>query len=113
LTCCATKPDGDKLTRTAMCAACIGHKRECKVSHRFVGLHIDGEPCPLNRHPTATGIVRWMGVDWIGVPFPIRAYLYLRRGDGCSIEWCNRFEGCGCIDVIKAAWSRLATFLVT
>lgn len=48
----------------------------------------------------AGGIVRWAGVDWYGVPYPLRLLLW-KRG---KITHPSRLPGCGCIRSVKDAW---------
>jgi len=90
-------------TRAAMCATCPERRADnslgtCEISGRAVVLHLNGEPCGLGRHPDAGGRVKWLGVLWRGVPFPLRLALQVRWPR--RNPW--RLPGCGCLDRLKA-----------
>lgn len=70
----------------------------CTVSGRLVRDHVQtcAPSCPLERHPDHSGIVRWLGVRWLGVPAPIRwaMFWWLKgplAGCGCSVFWKSRW----------------------
>ena len=56
--------------------------------------------------PEPSGIVRWCGVRWIGVPFPLRLAA-IARAMIHAREWLpvrkamRKFAGCGCIERLK------------
>lgn len=64
--------------------------------------------------PDADGRIVWMGVKWIGVPFPLRIWFVLRavwklRGmraidSGGALD---AFAGCGCIEGLKRLSERM------
>jgi hypothetical protein len=102
-------------TNAAMCAACpaLGRKmwgpgREhwvtqavCTVDGRAFDLRGQRAaewPCPKGWHADERGMVRWLGIRWRGVPYPLR--VRLRR-------WGVEFKRgplpeCGCMDRVKA-----------
>jgi hypothetical protein len=93
----------DERARAAMCHICEHARRdpfrpweigavECRISGEPTLWHIrTPQPtCPKGRHAP---LVRWLGVVWYGVPYPIR--LALRR------RLKGMLPGCGCIKVIK------------
>lgn len=90
-----------------MCAACAGLRTPaCPRTGASVILHVKGKACPRGWHPDKDGIVRWLGVRWYGVPFPIRAYLYARLGQGSPEEYIGAFAGCGCVVALKDWYER-------
>ena len=91
-------------TRRAMCVVCEAGRPVCKRSGAGVQLHIEGQPCPRGWHPDKRGRVRWAGVAWSGVPFPLRLWLWLRLDDRDHDEFVASFAGCGCVRSLKAAW---------
>lgn len=65
------------------------------------------------------GVVRWIGVDWYGVPFPLRLIAVwamhgnLRRRGLASRgrrAMLRLFAGCGCVKRLKDAWTALWAF---
>lgn len=73
-----------------------GSAVECKhAGLQVLHIAVGGVPCPLGRFDQA-GVVRWMGVEWVGVPEPLRWVLtwQLKRVP-------RNLEGCGCIKAIK------------
>ena len=53
--------------------------------------------CPLSRFDT-TNQIRWAGVQWIGVPEPIRWRLTWQLG-----RVPRNLSGCGCIKAVKGS----------
>lgn len=55
--------------------------------------------------PNADGLVRWAGILWRGLPFPLRVWFILRaaaRGHQVdAVASLEAFTGCGCIDRLK------------
>ena len=100
-------------TRRGMCVACNGNRLRCPRSGAMVHLHIQGQPCPRGWHPDKRGRVRWLGLLWSGVPYPMRHYLAWRVGPvkriarGGWLGFVRSFAGCGCIRPAKAAWLKL------
>jgi len=45
--------------------------------------------------------VRWLGLTWVGIPWPVRAILPDHGVNGSVLE------GCGCIAGLKLRWIRL------
>lgn len=59
--------------------------------------------------PDSRGVIRWLGVEWIGVPAPIRwacRHPDLRDVLGLP-EPSGPFWGCGCIRRLKNATLRM------
>jgi len=59
----------------------------------------------------AATVYRFMGVDWIGLPAPIRvaawlAYAYMGWTRDGPDEFYRRFPGCGCVLILKQTWIR-------
>ncbi len=61
--------------------------------------------CPIGLDPDDEGVVRWLGLRWIGVPMP-RRWLLKR-----PLRWwwgtapvTQGIEGCGCILALKIMW---------
>jgi len=96
-------------TKYAICRQCKHYDDgQCKHGEPFpVRLTYDGHPCPLGVHPDPDGIVRWFGLRWYGVPYPVRlAMVY----DG-QIKRAKDLPGCGCIVALKQLterWKRRA-----
>lgn len=99
--------------RAAMCSVCPEAVRDgpwftregsplaCGLSGKPIKLHVEScrPSCPAGHHPGASGMVHWVGLDWFGVPYPVR--LWLRR------KLTAPLPGCGCIARLKIAWERL------
>jgi len=89
----------DVMTADAMCAACrYAGPVICSVSGKPARGHSARQDCPKGRHPKS-GVVRWLGVWWYGVPYPIRRYL---KAIG-KVKDYRKLPGCGCIKAIKDA----------
>ena len=101
-------PRDEQRARALLCAVCVRAKHdwrhpirvgpvECRISGKPVWLHVvDPKPsCPRRRHGT---VVQWWGVEWIGVPKPVRIVM----------AWWLRgpLPGCGCIRRWREAWDR-------
>lgn len=56
--------------------------------------------------PNARGLVRWLGMNWRGLPMPLRVWFLIRvayRGHAFDFaDGLEQFAGCGCIDRLKA-----------
>lgn len=85
-------------TRAGMCQTCPRARYTARGS--AVLCLVDGKPvvsrchaggCPIGRHPDERGRVRWMGLLWRGVPWPVRLKLPAHI----------RLPGCGCVDSLK------------
>ena len=99
---CPTCADAAALatTRAAMCASCVGSSSRC-IDGEPVLLHVRGMACPRGVHPApATGIVRWRGAAWYGVPCPVRIGLAWRGFE------TDALPGCACMVRLKAIWTR-------
>ena len=105
--CRETVPQIDRVAdRAAMCQTCRHARRAsngsaiaCTITSRDIGsIVVDRASCPIARHPDDDGIVRWMGLRWMGVPEPLRWRLVwmLRREP-------RGLRGCGCVAAIKAS----------
>lgn len=62
------------------------------------------------------GVVRWLGINWYGVPFPLRVLMVVRmranlRRRGIAARSARAmlglYAGCGCIVILKDAWTKL------
>jgi hypothetical protein len=62
--------------------------------------------CPLGRWPDAQGQVHWRGMEWYGVPFPIRLRVALAKAWAVFRETfgADYLPGCGCIKLLKDGW---------
>lgn len=103
--CCESRPYEPLriiYARAAMCETCPAGRRGprggvalCTITGRDIAQHVDGSAaCPKRRFPDANGLIRWLGIRWIGVPRPLRWLLSwrgLRRAH----------YGCGCIFFIR------------
>lgn len=69
----------------------------CSYSGRMVVLHVRGTPCPRGRWDVR-GRVRWVGMWWVGLPWPQRVWRAMAQRDG---RWMGT-PGCGCI-----VWARV------
>ena len=94
-------------SRAAMCQTCPKAKHNAKGS--AVTCTIGGKSvaeiafdaayeCPTGRMHTTT--TRWLGVEWIGVPEPLRWVLTWQLG-----RLPRGLEGCGCVKVVKESWA--------
>lgn len=121
----------------AMCAVCVHRdgrvtdaRALCTIDGRHIEIHAYeaavgrrlGVPhdspdagrwgCPLGRHPDARGIVRLNGVEWYGLPWPVRVILrvgIVRRSLGLPPLTGREqpHDGCGCVRALKVIWMRL------
>ncbi len=74
-----------------------------------------GFACPIGKGPDEAGIVRWMGIRWRGVPWPVAAML----ADDVMCGWFGHarpalrsdMPGCGCVEVLKRWTERAAARL--
>lgn len=98
---CAPPPTSSASTRAAMCQTCPhavkvnGSAVQCTVSGMaVVTIAMTTVPCPVHRFDDAK--VRWAGVEWLGVPEPLRWLLtwQLKREP-------RNLDGCGCIKAVK------------
>lgn len=105
--CDCDRSDGT-VTAAAMCALCRHggpHAERCRVDEAAVIVRINSRSCPLGRHPDNDGLVRWAGLRWRGVPYPLRrrAARFTRTG---------RLPGCGCLDapkrIVENLWRKVA-----
>jgi hypothetical protein len=105
-------PDGDTRARAAACELCREAIRgqgatlrrtavECGVSGLPVLLHATIEGCPKDRYADARGVVRWFGIEWYGVPYPQRVWLWALH---TKHPKPSSFPGCGCLKWAKDAW---------
>lgn len=95
-------------SRAAMCQTCPSAKHNAKGS--AVTCTISGKSvaeiafdtayqCPINRMNIDSS-TRWLGVDWIGVPEPLRWVLTWQLGRSP-----RGLEGCGCVKAVKESWA--------
>jgi hypothetical protein len=102
---CATCPHairGQGLTVEGAAIACGAVDPPTDIVHHILG----DEPCPDRRHPDGDGALEWAGLEWYGVPFPIR--VWLKRTHPKHPEG---FAGCGCIRPLKDIYSAMKAAL--
>jgi len=88
-----------------MCSACSKRAgTRCGVTGLETQHHRQSMHCPQRRFPDGSGRVRWMGVLWSGVPYPVRLWLVLLA----KVERPEDFAGCGCLVAAKGLIARLA-----
>ncbi len=101
MTCGCTTPPTSASTRAAMCQTCPhavkerGSAIQCTVNGSAVmTIAMTTDPCPAGRFDGTR--VRWAGVEWLGVPEPLRWLLtwQLKREP-------RNLDGCGCIKAVK------------
>lgn len=68
--------------------------RETQLTNAMMTFALHGD-VPVRDYADDKLIVRWLGIQWIGVPMPLRWWLWLR--------WENlpKMPGCGCIRWLK------------
>lgn len=89
-----------------MCQTCRHAKRSatgsavaCTINGReVIALAHEPESCPTARHPDGEGRVRWFGLEWHGVPEPLRWRLVWALG-----REPRGLVGCGCVTSLKAS----------
>jgi hypothetical protein len=106
--CRCRTPQAADLTasRAAMCQTCRHAKRSatgsavaCTINGReVIALAHEPESCPAARHPDGEGRVRWIGLEWLGVPEPLRWRLVWALG-----REPRGLVGCGCVAALKAS----------
>lgn len=93
-------------TRAAMCELCpaaVGSGEAARCREMVPGAMLAGtvrDPgavCPRGRWPDGRGLVRWLRVLWIGVPWPVRVWLHARG----RISHPDALPGCGCLYALK------------
>ena len=103
--------------RANVCAVMCDHCREAVVTRdgwahgcRITGMTVSAacrrySHCPRERLPDADGIVRWLGIRWYGVPYPLRVWRWQTRFNDVEFrEYMARIPQCGCIVVLKDWW---------
>ena len=94
----------DVLTKAARCHLCVYAEHlpdalndgavRCTVNgEAVVGLRV----CPIGNFDEGP-YVRWIGLNWIGLPWPMRAFLWLAKRTHPAI---GSWSGCGCILRLK------------
>lgn len=108
---CKCSPDNlTTRDRAAVCCACIWGQHEdrqtvaCTISGEPVAEHLGWKPCPLDKHGPRRKTVRWLGLVWYGVPYPIRVWLWVTNEKHPKP---SSFTGCGCIKALKDRILRL------
>jgi hypothetical protein len=112
--CKKTAPPDTRLlrARALMCGLCphrVGAMDEpdvrCGLNKQPLVLTVKGmATCPIGRHPDQkTGMVEWLGQEWMGVPFPLKLAVRLR-----VMRWAwgvgkltGPVHGCGCHAEVK------------
>lgn len=56
-------------------------------------------------HVDADGSVRWLGVRWYGLPYPLRVFLWIKYRDRWAWRHVRQLPGCGCIARLKDIWT--------
>lgn len=98
----------DVLTKAARCHLCLYSEHLPDAVNQGATLCYDGVPivgrsvCPRG-YFDSTGIVRWMGIRWYGLPIFMRVFLYLFKRSHPKISSWN---SCGCVVVIKDFWTK-------
>jgi len=96
--------------RAAMCLTCWQRRGNgttgdvCGLTRLTIGEHITRRACPKRKHPER-GLIRWLGVLWLGVPWPIRVWLHATG----RLSDVDALPGCGCVYAVKALSERLTT----
>jgi len=112
---CGCKAIDSARARAAICVVCAGPAATaCPASGHPITMHVNGQPCPRGKHPACDGTVRACGLRWMGVPAPVRWWLWLRhfRGEERG-RWAAKFTGCGCIQWLKERWERAKRLVST
>lgn len=92
-------------SRAAMCVACPHRDGNgCGIGYIACTVQIAEGRCPAKRFPNGKMLVRWLGVNWRGVPMPLRWKLawMLRKN-----PMRKKLPGCGCIDRLATYWEWL------
>lgn len=91
-------------TRAAICGSCRDHRdTRCGVSGLSLVLHVHGMACPRGKQADGRGWVRWLGLAWVGVPWPVRAW---RAAKSRNRGWLL-LPGCGCVVALKRVFYRV------
>ncbi len=69
----------------------------CTIDGSTIHDRLRLKPCPIGRHEQG-GVVRWAGVRWYGLPYPIRLWLWLFHP---SHPRPKKWPQCGCIKRLK------------
>jgi hypothetical protein len=94
--------------RAAMCLTCWQRRGDgttgdlCGVTRLTIGAHVAGKACPKRKHPEG-GLIRWLGVQWAGVPWPVRVWLHATS----KLSAIDSLPGCGCVLAVKTLFQRL------
>lgn len=93
-------------TNAAMCLACPARDGEvCGVTGQPVALHVATSNCAWgggSRFVDGSGRVRWLGLNWLGVPMPLR-WKVTRAAVALGVR-VPRLPGCGCLEVGVRLW---------
>lgn len=89
--------------RSAMCQLCPDAEGSFRVVLGPTHCGLTGRTCAdmaiSGGCPHGDGRVRaWMGLDWVGVPYPIRLFVRLVGTRKIPVR---RWRGCGCVRPIK------------
>lgn len=103
---CSSPPtdSGETRTKAARCHLCVYAEHlpdalndgavSCTVNGKaVVGLRV----CPIGYFDEGP-YVRWLGLQWIGLPAPLRWFLFLFKR---SHPMPSMFDGCGCLRWLK------------
>lgn len=94
--------DSPTLTRAAMCAFCVGDSKECRPGLPVTLTITAHSPCRKGWHPSAGGLVRFLGINWRGVPWPVRVWLWATRANHREASaFVASLPGCGCVDRLR------------
>lgn len=108
MACGCGKPNPSVLLSAAMCGACQSLDRPGMVVCTIDGKPSLSRPCPIGKHADKDGVVRWAGLEWHGMPYPIRLvyrWSWLRWLTGVRNPRLANLkpEGCGCCVGLKDA----------
>lgn len=108
------KEQGDRIpTAAALCHVCPRAEHDpvnawvrgavvCSIDGVPVLNHVMLSSCPLGKHPDGSGITRWLGIRWFGLPYPLRVILWAFHPKHRPVSW---WKACGCSVVGLRAWN--------
>lgn len=97
-------------SRALSCAVCAGFDAtHCPSTGRACAEHIEIGVCPRKAYGER-GVVRWLGLDWYGVPYLKRRWVWFRhfRQTRSFREFNAALPGCGCLRRLKDVAARLS-----
>lgn len=98
--------------RAAVCATCIWAEREggytvgCTIGGRPLRDYMTTTACPIGKHGPRLKYIRWLWVQWYGLPYPLRLLLWaVHEKHPKPWEW----PACGCIRWLKDRYTQWRT----